>query len=38
MTSVTLVFTHAQNEQGLLSDDEQMLSKSTINNIAEQLK
>ena len=38
MTSVTLVFTHAQNERGLQSDDEQMLSKSTLNRTPQQLK
>lgn len=38
MTSVTLVFTHAQNEQGLQSDDEQMFSKSAINKTPQQLK
>ena len=38
MTSVTLVITHAQNEQGLQSDDEQMLSKSTVNKTPQQLK
>jgi hypothetical protein len=34
MTTVTLVFTHAQNEQGLQSDNKQTLSKSTINKTA----
>jgi hypothetical protein len=38
MTNVTGVFTHAQNEKGLQSDDDQMLGKSTINKTPQQLK